>query len=292
MPSRVLEWQTSFEMLKGDNGEILPLKVFGCVCFVKDNRPIVRKLDPRAVKCIFVGYSGTQKWYVCWNPMERRLFVCMNVIFREHEPYYSLEVRSPFSDSPNTGSIRREEENSGNGKVVTVGVIPCPMPREESTKDETDNLETEFDTDTVGSETRRFGNVYTRRKQNEEELPSEPPMPISPLSRSTPTPEAPTSSNTDSVDTGDTIPLFDPSMTLRRTSRSNTERNPDRYGFLNILHDIAQFVSYSNISPVHETFIASLNIISIPKCWHEAIKNPKLRATMLEELGALDKNKT
>jgi hypothetical protein len=44
-------------MLKGDNGEILPLKVFGCVCFVKDNRSYVGKLDIRAVKCVFVGYS-------------------------------------------------------------------------------------------------------------------------------------------------------------------------------------------------------------------------------------------
>jgi hypothetical protein len=61
MPSRVLEWKSPCEMLKGDNGGILPLKVFGCVCFVKDNRPSVGKLDPRAVKCVFVGYSATQK---------------------------------------------------------------------------------------------------------------------------------------------------------------------------------------------------------------------------------------
>jgi hypothetical protein len=54
---------------------------------VQDNRPNVGKLNPRAVKCIFVGYSGTQKGYVCWNHVEKRLFVSMNVIFRELEPY-------------------------------------------------------------------------------------------------------------------------------------------------------------------------------------------------------------
>jgi hypothetical protein len=41
-------------MLKGDNNEILTLKVFGCVCFMKDNKPSVRNLDPRAVKYVFV----------------------------------------------------------------------------------------------------------------------------------------------------------------------------------------------------------------------------------------------
>jgi hypothetical protein len=69
------------EMLQGKNESIPPPKVFECVCFVKDNRPMVRKLDPRTVKCIFVGYSGTQKGYVCWSPIERRLFVSMDMIF-------------------------------------------------------------------------------------------------------------------------------------------------------------------------------------------------------------------
>jgi hypothetical protein len=39
----------------------VPPKVFGCVCFVRDHRPSVEKLDPQAVKCIFVIYSSTKK---------------------------------------------------------------------------------------------------------------------------------------------------------------------------------------------------------------------------------------
>jgi len=114
MPSRVLDWRSPLEMLKGKNGDILPLRIFGCVCFVQDNRPNVRKLDSRAVKCVFVGYSATQKGYVCWSPVERRLFVSMDVTFRESEPYYSSEVMSPFVDSIDTGSMSLEGEN-GSG---------------------------------------------------------------------------------------------------------------------------------------------------------------------------------
>jgi hypothetical protein len=58
MPSRVLEWKSPCEMLKGNNGGIFQLKVFGCV-FLKDNIPSVKKLVPRVVKCVFVGYSAT-----------------------------------------------------------------------------------------------------------------------------------------------------------------------------------------------------------------------------------------
>jgi hypothetical protein len=87
----------------------------------------------------------------------------MDVIFQEYEPYYSLEVTSPFGNSPDAESIKREGENN-SGKVVTVGVIPYPMSRKKSAEDVTDNVETEFDIDIVGDETQRFGNVYARRK--------------------------------------------------------------------------------------------------------------------------------
>jgi streptogramin lyase len=77
MPSRVLEWKSPYEMLKGANGGILSLKVFGCVCFVKDNRPSVGKLDPRTLKCVFVGYSATQNSEgICLLEPSREAVVC------------------------------------------------------------------------------------------------------------------------------------------------------------------------------------------------------------------------
>jgi hypothetical protein len=61
---------------------------------------------------------------------------------------------------------------------------------------------------------------------------------------------------------------------------------------INFQNDIAKFVSYSNISPIYGAFITSLDIVSIPKCWQVAKKDPKWKAIMLEELEALEKNKT
>ena len=57
-PSRILGMKTPHELIFGKNEFVIPPKVFGCTCFVRDHRPSVRKLDPRAVKCIFVGYSS------------------------------------------------------------------------------------------------------------------------------------------------------------------------------------------------------------------------------------------
>jgi hypothetical protein len=72
------------EMLQGKNGST-PSKVFGCMCFVKDNKSTGVKLDPITVKCIFIGYSSIQNGYVCYSSVERRLFVDVDMTFRENE---------------------------------------------------------------------------------------------------------------------------------------------------------------------------------------------------------------
>jgi hypothetical protein len=88
------------------------------------------------------------------------------------------------------------------------------------------------------------------------------------------------------------IPLSTPTpLSVRQTTRSNAGVSPDRYGFYPD-HDITHHVSYSHISLSHGAFVASLDIISLPKCWQDAKKNPKWKMAMLEELGALTKNKT
>jgi hypothetical protein len=79
--SRVLGHKAPTECLTGTNSFIVPPKVFGCTCFVHDYRSSVEKLDPRALKCIFVGYSSTKKGYKCWYPSEKRFFVSMDVTF-------------------------------------------------------------------------------------------------------------------------------------------------------------------------------------------------------------------
>jgi hypothetical protein len=187
------------------------------VCFVKDNRPTEGKLDPRAVKCIFVGYSGTQKGYVCWSPVKRRLFVHMDVAFREIEPYYPLRVISPFDDPSDTSSMRREGESSTCERLVHVGMIHCPilidqmMPERsvEMLEQPIEVLEQSVEVsenemivvEDGGASTQGKLRVYARRrKQNEETWPIVTLTPASSLSRPTSTHET---SSSDSEYPGD-----------------------------------------------------------------------------------------
>jgi hypothetical protein len=74
MPSRVLDWKSPIEMLKGKNGDVLPLKTFGCVRFVQDNKPNVGKLDPKVVKCVRKVFDYPEG--VCLLESDREEIVC------------------------------------------------------------------------------------------------------------------------------------------------------------------------------------------------------------------------
>ena len=66
MPSRILDFQTPCQILLQSfpNTRIIstiPFKVFGCLAFVHVHQQHRDKLDPRALTCIFLWYSPTQK---------------------------------------------------------------------------------------------------------------------------------------------------------------------------------------------------------------------------------------
>uniref|UniRef100_A0A2N9F6X6 Integrase catalytic domain-containing protein n=1 Tax=Fagus sylvatica TaxID=28930 RepID=A0A2N9F6X6_FAGSY len=111
MPSRVLKGKSPFEILFADKSPFsVPLKVFGCVSFVHNLNPSRDKLDPRAHKCIFLGYSRTQKGYRCYSPSLQKYFVSADVTFFEDVPYYS----------PQGGQLQES--------ILSSPVIPTPIP--------------------------------------------------------------------------------------------------------------------------------------------------------------------
>ena len=74
-------------------------KVFGCTCFVLDAHPQVSKLDPKSLKCIFVGYSCVKKGYRCYCPTLRHYFVSTDVEFFETTPFsLPSTIKSPGED--------------------------------------------------------------------------------------------------------------------------------------------------------------------------------------------------
>ncbi|RDX94023.1 hypothetical protein CR513_23646, partial [Mucuna pruriens] len=61
----------------------LPCRVFGYVAFVHSHSPNHAKLDPRAIKCIFIGYPSNKKRYKGYHPQSSWFFMSMDITFHE-----------------------------------------------------------------------------------------------------------------------------------------------------------------------------------------------------------------
>jgi hypothetical protein len=283
MPSRVLGMKTPYEMIYGKNEFIVPPKVFGCTCFVRDHRPSMGKLDPRAVKCIFIGYPSGQKGYKCWSPSERRTFVSMDMTFRESEPFYGekTDLSSLFDfDSPSTSDASREGESEQlrikkdePSRVVT-GSIPYPMSEERWRKpNEEENLR-----------------VYTRR-QSQHQQHAQTNGEVELQGEQHQQQQIPVVVEVDAYESEPCV--LDDSLNLpialRKEPRAAAGKPLKRYGFE---HDIASYVSYNSLSSEYRAFIASLQSVVIPSDWRAAKQDPKWHDAMLEEMAALEKNKT
>ncbi|KAM7509738.1 hypothetical protein LguiB_008613 [Lonicera macranthoides] len=95
MPSSVLHGETPYSVLF-PNKSLFPIepRIFGSICFVRDVRPQVTKLDPKSLKCVFLGYSRLQKGYRCYCPSLNKYLVSADVTFIEETPYFPSSTPS------------------------------------------------------------------------------------------------------------------------------------------------------------------------------------------------------
>lgn len=94
LPSKILGFKSPMDVLSSFYPNLpvssnLKPRIFGCVSFVHVHSQERKKLDPRALRCVFVGYSSTQKGYKCFHPTSKKFFVSRDVIFHEEEPYFT-----------------------------------------------------------------------------------------------------------------------------------------------------------------------------------------------------------
>ena len=98
VPSSSLNFQTPFEVLHlivtAPTALNLSPRIFGCVAFVHLPKPLRDKLEPRALRCVFVGYASLQKGYRYYNPPSRKMYVTLDVVFHENDMYYIVPESS------------------------------------------------------------------------------------------------------------------------------------------------------------------------------------------------------
>lgn len=61
--STTIKLETPQEIWSGKSSKYAHLRIFGCIAYVHKNEG---KLEPRALKCIFIGYFESVKGYKLW----------------------------------------------------------------------------------------------------------------------------------------------------------------------------------------------------------------------------------
>ncbi|MCO5582114.1 hypothetical protein L7F22_036004 [Adiantum nelumboides] len=82
-PTCALLTITPYESWYDRKPSVSYLRVFGCLAYAHIPQQLRGKLDDKAVKCIFVGYSSGSKGYRLYNPATNKIFESRRVIFAE-----------------------------------------------------------------------------------------------------------------------------------------------------------------------------------------------------------------
>ncbi|BFG42330.1 hypothetical protein CerSpe_286040 [Prunus speciosa] len=108
VPSSVLNFQTPLDTLAHHISLPtilkLPPRVFGCVVYAHVPTHQRSKLDPCALRCVFIGYGLNQKGYKCYHPPTQKIFVTIDTIFHEDLAYFMV------SKTPSLQGERGSEE--------------------------------------------------------------------------------------------------------------------------------------------------------------------------------------
>ena len=82
-PTKVVDGMTPYEAWHGRRPDVHHLRTFGCVAFIKETRPNLKKLDDRGTPVVFIGYEPGAKAWRFYNPASRRAMVSWDVVFNE-----------------------------------------------------------------------------------------------------------------------------------------------------------------------------------------------------------------
>lgn len=289
LPTKVLNFKSPIDTLTTffptftASNNLVP-RIFGSVAFVHVHSTQRGKLDPRALRCIFIGYSSTQKGYKCFHPSTKKFFVSTDVTFFEHESFFS----PPYLQ----GEDLHEDRNEARTKDLFLLDFPCeklsnpliqPIPSAPFVPSNEsfamiDNKKNQDDGQPLI--------VYSRRKPPiSQPVQVQSPTHVTVPSRThvtVPTLQKDTTiaKPIDLMDKLNEPDDIDLPIALRKGTRTCTK------------HPLCLSITYQKLSPTHKVFLSNLHTIPIPRNLSEALKDKKWEDAMRVEMTALEKNKT
>ena len=302
VPTQVLNWKSPLELLETkfpniQQRENLKPRIFGCVGYVLSYDVNKDKLSPRAHRCVFIGYSNTQKGYKLYHPSTKRVFVSKDVTFDENIYFYSLQPKQSDLLLTDLQDFPTDKENNNNPLILESPILHIDETRSDKGALVQDGLMT-YPSQTIGSDEMPLGSkegelqfkhypkFYERKKKKIEELMKVTDKELDATEKAPSTEEEIVESLNSSN-----------SETVIKDSRDNDEwpiaiRKGTQSCVKPLSYDIANYLDYQQVSPSYKCFLTAIQNIKTPKNTEEALKIPNWKQAMDDEMLALIQNQT
>lgn len=299
IPTRILTDLAPFEVLNRTKPSIDHLRVFGCICFVLRPGELRDKLEAKSTKCMFLGYSTTQKGYKCYDFSKNRTIVSRDVKFIEHQGYYDKKDWGSLKDlarspSDRAASLQHLLSHLGN---------PPPRREEHSDNVETNQQGVETTEDQPNSE---LGNTHAAPNPMEETDTTEHTQPEpNPLDMEQDqdqdedgmTEDVVQEDHHDEVRHEAETPPPPPPPPLRRSTRQRfgpEHWKVTRVYFNNqaVAHPIQAVCSLDLLPTAHQAFLGKIDAQWIPQSYEEAKRSNEWLGAVDNEVGAMERNHT
>ena len=97
LPAKLLNFQSTLQVLFHKIPNYRHLKVFRCLCFPSLRLYTQHKLSSRSTACLFLGYASAHKGYIFFDVSSGRVYISRSVIF--HETSFPFQMSLPSSSS-------------------------------------------------------------------------------------------------------------------------------------------------------------------------------------------------
>ncbi|CAL2234619.1 unnamed protein product [Prunus armeniaca] len=295
MPSGVLTFETPLQVIAQYRPLpfvlVLKPRIFGCVAFVHLHKNQRSKLDPCALRCVFLSYATHQKGYHCYHPPTRRTYVTLDVTFLESELFF----HDPLSNSTLQMEIQSEEQNWSNLENEEIFLCMKMIDRPESgardySMSKSDQLPIHSDQlpDPLDP-CEDISDPSLTPTDNIEQQDEDPPS-----NSTVPTDQSP-ENILEVITPTRLMHLEDKTIVYQLPFRQNRGKPPNHYSLdigKTFKYPIANHVSTEKLSEPLRAFVHQLSTIHIPTKISEALKYPKWVQVIQEEMKALEKNQT
>lgn len=270
---QITKRQVTYELLYQERADLEMLKVFGSLCFADTLATNRSKLDPRARRCIFLGYKQGVKGYVVMVLTSHDVFLSGDVVFHEHIlPYkgagviswncLDLQSQGDTVDNAETPLVFRDEDKGASDSIED--------QRDELIADnEVTVLPSVSPSDPTGLQRRELAG-------NTQVSDSTPHHPRS-LDLST--------DDTTTIIRRSTRPLKRPSYLENFQCNALPTRS-------STAHSITHCYSHDKLSSAHSSYAFNISEDQEPTSFAEANKHSHWQHAMQTEIKALEENET